>query len=782
MTLKLFETALSLQNEYKKYLSIDGFLDRMMTVEDFVKRALLFDDKIFIENDTRVLLLKEASDFEGFETLKFKREFISFIESAPFIFSFFEECSKELVNLEELKKADIFEEYVERADVLIELRDRYEKLLKDRGYMDPVFAPFDYRLNFSFLNSFDEIFLYQSGYLNSFLTELFLKIAKEVPFKVSLVIDEFNDVVRRKYEKYGFVFEGEGEYLLDLSKREAFKKEDLKKGENDYEVCSLSDPLLEVAFAKKKIFDFYKSGMELENIAVIVNSDEYLNYLKSFNDDGLFCFPNSSVFKESFIYKRLKAVYDYMNDRSYENAYRLERLGLFCESVYERFSPVWEESLQKEELSEIFESFKDYEDRDLFVYEEELFSFLKLYPHLRGYSLKTIFHLFLNRLEKRAVEGEKDGRVKVLSVFEARGVEFDGVIVLGFNEGEGIKNPFNDLFLSSALRKEVGMPTAKDMQNVQKSIYNFLFSRAKKVAISYLKDEQKRPLKFLYELGAKENLFLESEKLGEILFKEGGKREEKEEEEIILPYDFKNEILSPFKLKMFFDCKRKYYLWYVKNVEEFVPPTDEADDRVIGKHLHKALERLYKERGVFYDEKELLSSLRDILAEEIGDSEILRLSADIWIRRLEGFAKREVERFKEGFKPVMIEKRFYKNYKGFNFQGIIDRIDAKDDRFFVIDYKSGAIPKTSKKGLEKESNFQLQIYYRLLEDRIEELGGLYYCDLNSGEWVEDNLFDEKLSLLDEKLKMLEEKEIDFRKTDDLSKCRLCPYAIICKRE
>ncbi len=782
MVLKLFETPLSLQNEYKNYLQTNGFIDRMMTVDDFLKRVLLFDDKTFIESDTRVLLLREAADFEEFEKLKFKRDFIPFLESSSFIFSFFEECSNELVELEKLKKADLFAEYFERVDVLIKLRERYKRLLEEKDYIDPIFMPFEYRLNISFLNSFTEIVFYQKSYLNSFLTDIFFKISQIVSFKVDLVIDEFNEIVEKRYEKYGFDFEGEGEYLLDFTQRKILEKNPLVKRETKYEILGVSNPLLEVAFAKKKIFDFYQKGINPENIAVIVNSEEYFKYLKSFNDEEIFTFFNSFTFKESLIYKKLKAVYEYLNDESYENFYRLKRLNFDPETIEERFFSIWNEKVKKEEISKIFESFKDYEDRDVFVYEEELFSFLKLYPHLKNYPFKTVFHLFLNRLEERKIEEGKEGIVKVLNLFDARGVDFEGVIVLGFNEGKGIKNPFNDLFLSSSLRYQVGMPTAKDMQNIQKSIYSSLFKNAKEVAISYLKDEQNRPLKFLYELGLKENISLDSEKLGEVLFKSVERETGIDEEDIVLEYDFKNEILSPFKLKMFFECKRKYYLWYIKEIEDFVPPSDKIDDRVIGKYLHKALEYLYKDGEIFEDEKRLIDSFRSLLLKEVEDNEVLKLSADIWIERLKSFAKKEVERFKNGFKPVMVEKRIEKDYMGFRIQGVIDRIDVRDGKFYIIDYKSGAVPKVSKRNLQKESNFQLQIYYRLLENMVDDIGGLYYCDLNSGEWIEEDLFEEKLVLFDEKLKTLEEREINFEKTDDFSKCRFCPYTIICQRE
>lgn len=779
MTLKLFETPSLIQKETEKYLRKNGFIDRMMTVEDFLKRALLFEEKSFIDEDIRVLLLREAADFEDFEKLKFKRDFISFLESSPFILSFLEECSRELVNLDDLENADIFAEYVERIEVIKRLRFRYEDILQKRGYIDPIFSPFYYRLNISFIKSFREITLFQNGYINAFWMKIFLEISEIVPFYVSVSINDFNKIVKNRYEGIGFELEEGFSYLLDLSEKKILKKEKILKNSPRYEILALSNPLLEIAFAKKKIFDFYKKGISFEDMVVIVNSQEYLKYIDMFDKEGLFYIQNFSFFKDSSIYKKLKAVYDFASEKSYEHFYRLERLGVSKEKS-QKIVSVWDEKLSKDKIFSIFDSFKEYDLRESFIYEEELFNFMKLYPHFKDNSFNKIFHLFLNRLQNRELENEKEGVVKVSDIFKEAGMRYKGVVVLGFNEGKGIRTPFNDLFLSSALRKEVGMPTVKDMKNMQKSLYSSIFENADEVAVSYVKDEQNRPCKFLYELSLRENLVLDEEKLGNILFNSSFKRGNFKEREIVLEYDFEKELLSPFKLKMFLDCKRKYYLWYIEGIEEFIPPTDEIDERVIGKYLHEALEDLYK-NGIFYDEKELLRNLRAILIERIENNDILKLSSEIWLKKLDSFAKKEVERFKIGFKPIMFEKKFEKEYKGFKFQGIIDRIDVKEDKFYIIDYKSGSVPSVSKRSLEKESNFQLQIYYRILEDMMD-IGGLYYCDLNSGEWIEENLFDEKLALFDEKLEFLREKEINFEKTEDFSKCRYCPYTIICQRE
>ena len=95
----------------------------------------------------------------------------------------------------------------------------------------------------------------------------------------------------------------------------------------------------------------------------------------------------------------------------------------------------------------------------------------------------------------------RGGKVTVLGVLETRGVAYKGVIVVDFNDEFVPKRSQKDLFLSSAVRAQAGLPTKRDRENLQRYYYHQLFSKAQKIAIAFVKNETSMPSRFLDELG-----------------------------------------------------------------------------------------------------------------------------------------------------------------------------------------------------------------------------------------------------------------------------------------
>ena len=84
---------------------------------------------------------------------------------------------------------------------------------------------------------------------------------------------------------------------------------------------------------------------------------------------------------------------------------------------------------------------------------------------------------------------------------------------------------------------------------------------------------------------------------------------------------------------------------------------------------------------------------------------IWHFNLDIWLEYFKEFAVLEARRYNDGYRIYSLEKPLHVEYKGFKLDGKIDRIDIKNNRLSVIDYKSGKIPKTTIKTLEKEILF-----------------------------------------------------------------------------
>ena len=118
----------------------NSFLPSYITMSEFLQRALLVDGYVRVDDDTRTLLLLEASEFKAFSALKIERNFFTFTQNSSYIFRFFEELSGELVDINSLSLADTYGDYEEHIEILQELYLRYERVCEEKRILDPIFC------------------------------------------------------------------------------------------------------------------------------------------------------------------------------------------------------------------------------------------------------------------------------------------------------------------------------------------------------------------------------------------------------------------------------------------------------------------------------------------------------------------------------------------------------------------------------------------------------------------------------------------------------------------
>jgi len=381
----------------------------------------------------------------------------------------------------------------------------------------------------------------------------------------------------------------------------------------------------------------------------------------------------------------------------------------------------------------------------------------------------------------KSIDDVRGGKITVLEILETRGVNFKGVILVNFNEGLVPKQSKKDMFISSKIRHLSSLPTSSDRQNLQKFYYQNLILGAKEVFISYVDDEQNSKSRFLDELDfnykAKQINPIDYQS---ILFDSKSLTAHKDSEDITIEYDFTKVELSASRMKCLLDCKRKYYYKYIRQLKEAKIPKDEITPQIIGNLLHEGLHKLYANKKSYHDEKELLLDLQRYLYEEADKNLVLKFNIDLWLKKFHDFARVEIDRFKAGYKVFEVEKQITINHKGLKLTGKIDRIDIKENSLYVLDYKSGKVPKTTKNSLENSTDFQLQFYYYLASS-LSDVYGAYYYDLTNSTLVDDDFFEQKLTLLDDRLEELKKTSHSFNKTDDIKKCEYCPYKLICNR-
>ena len=195
---------------------------------------------------------------------------------------------------------------------------------------------------------------------------------------------------------------------------------------------------------------------------------------------------------------------------------------------------------------------------------------------------------------------------------------------------------------------------------------------------------------------------------------------------------------SSSKLEDYIKCPFQYLLKRVLNLQPFKEPVEEVESFEIGTLIHSILYEFYsvvQERNLivenctdnqFEELKDLIFSIaeRKIKKENFSNAysffeleKILGINGNKNISILYKFLEEE-RKPKNGFKPIMFEKKFGKysdspkvQNNGIDLQGSIDRIDVNEEEklFSVIDYKLRGKTIT-KEDINEGISLQLPLY------------------------------------------------------------------------
>jgi RecB family exonuclease len=301
------------------------------------------------------------------------------------------------------------------------------------------------------------------------------------------------------------------------------------------------------------------------------------------------------------------------------------------------------------------------------------------------------------------------------------------------------------------------------------------------VQISYVANETENISRFLKEIKGIKYKTADEKQLGGLLF-ECFEKPAVLDEDFEFNYDFKKGKLSNSKLKTYLECKRKFYYKYVAYIKKFELPKDMPQEWEIGSKIHLALKRLYEKNSYFDNEEVLFKSLENELEALSLESELEKFQISLYKEILKSFVKNEIKRFKSGYKVFCVEKNTTLEYNKLTLEGVIDRCDIKDDKLFVIDYKTGNINIYNKNNYSEANDFQLEFYY-LLASGYKEVEDVAFYDLKNAKLVYENFFEQKLQILKKYLDELENiTTITAQKCDDIKKCKYCEYNIMCGRE
>ena len=752
-------------------------LPHYMTMGEFLNRIFVVKGRTVPDDDLRLLGLHEASDFSSFASLQIERNFFSFLQNAQYIFRFFEELAFEQVDIETLKEVDVYGEYEEHVSILGHLRERYQKVCEKHGWADPIFGGEIGNLNTEFLRNFDSVHIHVEGYLSRREIDAILEASKTVGLSINYTTTPYNRKMTERLGELGFELEEGKEYRLSVTDRTVIESvQSVRRGNLSCEL--FHNRLAQVGFIKAKVEAFVDAGIEPEKIAVVLPDEAFAPMLIHFDEENNFNFAMGIGFDTTPVYREIDNIFLFLDESNVLNRSRLDGIGVQkIDWIREHYSkPFRFDDLIA--LIGLYEA-EGMSEEHRSIVSEELQKFSHLSEALATMDFKSAVKIFMNRLKNRSIDDTRGGKITVMGVLETRGVDFEGVIVVDFNEGYVPHKSEKDLFLNSKTRQYAGLPTSHDREALQKHYYLMLFNRAKTVAIGAVQNTESVPSRFLLQMGitAEDGVY----RYERVLF-EPAREVVRKKEHIEGEYDFTAHSLSASSLKSFLTCRRQFYYRYILRLGEHEIPRDLSQERDIGNAVHAALEALYRINPSYGSAAEIKAALGRIWTEKSDDDALERYMKRLWLEKLDPFYQNEEARFRSGWKVLYREKESEAEVEGIRLIGRIDRVDEQDGKIEVIDYKSGKFPDVEKEPKEEDTDYQLSVYAHL----AEPFGKVAYCsyyDLSKGELKRERYLEAKNDRLREILRMMaSQKQWEWEICEDLSRCRYCPYVYLCNRE
>ncbi|MDR2099338.1 MAG: PD-(D/E)XK nuclease family protein, partial [Campylobacteraceae bacterium] len=336
--IEIFSTSRQVREFYESFSKTNQLLPKAITIAEFESKAWIVPDFMQADNDTRMLLMREAASFENFKKLKIPHEFMVFLQNSEYIFRFFEELANEEVELDELDMSDTYAEFSEHIAILKELLARYRALLQKNSLYDAITLPKSALINEAYLSSLGVIRIHLEGYLSAFELRLLRESRKFCDIYIVTPITSYNQKVKKWLEKEGITTSSDTLAECWLNEAKLIKEMKLYDKAPKIFYQSFSSAVLESAFVFEKIEMMVNLGIAPQNIAVILPDESFAAVLRQFDRFGNLNFAMGFNMRESFYFKRVQAVLKkHAQNGEIEHEKRVKRLDI-DENIYDDLS------------------------------------------------------------------------------------------------------------------------------------------------------------------------------------------------------------------------------------------------------------------------------------------------------------------------------------------------------------------------------------------------------------------------------------------------------------
>jgi len=360
----------------------------------------------------------------------------------------------------------------------------------------------------------------------------------------------------------------------------------------------------------------------------------------------------------------------------------------------------------------------------IFKVLNQLISYFSLHPNIDD--IKTLHAIYKQVIDVAEVsfEGEPLNGLQLMGVLESRVLDFESVIITSVNEGKFPAGKSANSFIPYDVKKEYGLPTFKEKDAIYTYHFYHLLQRAKNVYLLYNSDSEG------LDAGEKSRFITQLE----VERTTGGKPKfhiynpevpAKANQPMIVPKTesvmlrlkeiASDKGFSPSALTTYIRNPIQFYFQRILRISE----SDEVEENVavntLGTIIHGALEDLYRPlmgriltaQDIENCKKQVddfvLAQFKKVYKEgEIKKGRNL-LAFEVAKRNVHNFLKVELEALNQGdvVQIIALEEKLERVLEHADLPfpvtiaGNVDRIELRNGRIRIIDYKTGKVEKTN---------------------------------------------------------------------------------------
>lgn len=228
----------------------------------------------------------------------------------------------------------------------------------------------------------------------------------------------------------------------------------------------------------------------------------------------------------------------------------------------------------------------------------------------------------------------------------------------------------------------------------------------------------------------------------------------------------------------FVDCNRRFYMDYYRKIAREIGPGDRFEEEYSLSAIEKG-NLVHK-----FCEQYRLDMDEAILIEKVCKSFGISYDDDIK-KELQPYIDNYLKQYDENYDNVYIEKEFYLKVGDSFITGVIDRINIKDNKAEIIDFKTNKVRNKSR--LIEQYTPQLQLYAyavkKILGIDIDKARILF---LSNGDYadipIDKNQLEENLSDIEKFMEFISEHNhiLDYKQSERCSD--YCKHKLICSLE